>query len=492
MKIELLAEPELEFADANGHVDIRFGLANYGPLDAGADSAPAQIKVGLVGTTQTIEGARTWFERCRSGVAAKESRQPNLFPAFPGFNLETSFRSTLVFDASLEREIREREFVGLNGRGSVNDVVTAAVELFLLELTAVAEKGKADVFVCLPPLSLLDAVDAAAARSSSTDDEPDDDDQHETENEERRAVLDFHDLLKARAMPLRVPIQILLPATYDPSVKRRQKERPERARQLQDEATRAWNLHTALYYKAGGTPWRLPRISSELSTCFVGISFFNSIDRTSVSTSIAQVFNERGDGLIIRGGSAAISKDDRQPHLSEEASAHLLRDAIRRYRDEHRTLPARVSLQKTSNFTHEELAGFRGAIAELEIDSADFITVSRAGTRLFRHGGYPPLRGTFWRLDNRDNVLYTRGSIPFFSTYPGMYVPRPLGFRCFEAEQTSRFIATEILGLTKLNWNNTEFDQRDPITVRAAREVGRILKHLSDNDPIEGRYGYYM
>ena len=30
------------------------------------------------------------------------------------------------------------------------------------------------------------------------------------------------------------------------------------SRPLQDEATRAWNFHTALYYKAGGTPWRLP------------------------------------------------------------------------------------------------------------------------------------------------------------------------------------------------------------------------------------------
>jgi len=43
-------------------------------------------------------------------------------------------------------------------------------------------------------------------------------------------VLDFHGLLKARAMPLRAPIQNSLLATYDPSIKRRQKERLERAR----------------------------------------------------------------------------------------------------------------------------------------------------------------------------------------------------------------------------------------------------------------------
>jgi hypothetical protein len=32
-----------------------------------------------------------------------------------------------------------------------------------------------------------------------------------------------------------------------------------RTRSLQDETRRAWNFYTALYYKAFGRPWRLPR-----------------------------------------------------------------------------------------------------------------------------------------------------------------------------------------------------------------------------------------
>lgn len=47
---------------------------------------------------------------------------------------------------------------------------------------------------------------------------------------------------------------------------------------LQDEATRAWNLHIALYYKADGTPWRMPRRDSDLSTCYVGVSFYRTTD----------------------------------------------------------------------------------------------------------------------------------------------------------------------------------------------------------------------
>jgi hypothetical protein len=62
---------------------------------------------------------------------------------------------------------------------------------------------------------------------------------------------DLHHLLKARMMEFRIPIQLILPSTYDESKARKQKRAGTR-RPLQDEATRAWNIFSALYYKAGG------------------------------------------------------------------------------------------------------------------------------------------------------------------------------------------------------------------------------------------------
>ena len=35
------------------------------------------------------------------------------------------------------------------------------------------------------------------------------------------------------------------------------------------------------------------------------------------------------------------------------------------------------------------------------------------------------------------------------------------------------------LALTKVNWNTTQFDQKLPAPIKAAREVGRILKHIN-------------
>jgi hypothetical protein len=113
-------------------------------------------------------------------------------------------------------------------------------------------------------------------------------------------------------------------------------------------------------------------------------------------------------------------------------------------------------------------------------------------TRLYRIGAYPPLRGTLMRLDDREVVLYTRGSVEFFRTYPGMYVPRPLLLRCQEIGQSLGFLAEEILALSKMNWNNTQFDGCEPITVRAARYAGDILKYVPDGQAVAPRYSYYM
>jgi hypothetical protein len=80
-------------------------------------------------------------------------------------------------------------------------------------------------------------------------------------------------------------------------------------------------------------------------------------------------------------------------------------------------------LHETSPHNEAELDGFREALDANGVDSADFLSVGRSYTRLFRDGGYPTLRGTFLSLDRRTHALYTRGSVDFFATYPGMYVP---------------------------------------------------------------------
>lgn len=487
MKLTILDEPELEFAAGARHVDIRFGLMGAGPLDV-LNPRTRAISVGLVGTTQTVEGIGRWLDRCRDVILGKESPYHNLFPRFPGFRQDCAFRSSLLLEGRAQRTILQRELTKVTQAPMSNAMIEAAAELFLDDLRYVAEKARPDVLICAPPLEVMEAV---KGEPRATDGE-DDSGESAATRPDTPMEYDFHDLLKARAMTFHIPVQLVWPHTYDPSKRRRQKRHPNRMRANQDEATRAWNLHTALYYKAGGIPWRLVRDTTQLATCSVGISFYNSLERDRLLTSMAQVFNERGDGVVVRGGQAVISKVDRQPHLLAKDAEMLLTTALAVYRREHKHLPARLVLHKTSRYNEDERAGFLSAADTAGVEQVDFLSLDSSFIRLYREGSHPPLRGSLLSLDDRTHVLYTRGSVDFFSVYPGLYVPVPVLFRCEATEETPRFLAQELFSQTKMNWNSTQFDGRDPITTRAAQQVGAILRYVGATAPIEPGYCYYM
>lgn len=478
MKIDYLDEPDLEFGSGYRHIDIRHGLMNAGPLDI-LSPKPRSISVAIIGTNQTIEGLGRWLERCRNEVPAKASEYPRLFPRFPGFAPDVAFHSTLLLENRMQRPLSERSLSIAMASSRPATTVQSCVAMFLEELNYLAETHRPDVVICAPTNEMWESFHnkdiGTGFNAAQTD-----------------VAFDFHDLLKAKGMKEHVPLQLVWPYTYDPGKRRRQKRRTNLLRGQQDEATRAWNLHTALYYKAGGTPWRLIRDPTRLTTCFVGVAFFQSLAGDRLMTSLAQLFNERGEGVVVRGGTASVSKDDLQPHLDQEGAKQLLHDALTIYRREHKTVPARLVLHKTSKFSHAEMSGFREALLDWRIESADLLSISDSETKLFREQSHPPLRGTFLSLDARTHVFYTRGSVDFFQVYPGQYIPSPLLIRCEDTEQTPRFLAAEILELTKMNWNTTQFDGRDPITTRAAHHVGAILKYLEPTDVAEAAYAFYM
>jgi len=480
MKISFITEPKLAFGNGQ-HVDIRFGLMNHGPLDVLSNAAPKSIKLGIVGTTKTIEGVIGWLEKCKDGIEAKESNQPNLFPPFPGFGEDSCFNSQFIIEQNFQRVISNRNIDIITKAPTQNAVVSQAVEVFLSEIEYLVQNQPVEVIICAVPLELLIALETKRTKS---DDIKDDGPEYD---------IDFHHLLKAKAMKLRIPIQLIVPTTYDENAKIPRKLKKDSFRKVQDEATRAWNIHTALYYKAKGVPWRLLRDAKDITTCYVGISFYKTLDQQHILTSVAQIFNERGEGIIVRGGKVQLSKKDRQIHLNRDDAYDLLNLTLEKYRAEHMNMPGRVVLHKTSSYSTEEIDGFQSAVSDNRISFADLVNISEdSASRLFRYGNYPPLRGTFLSLSDSKHLLHTRGSVDFFSTYPGMYIPSPLLVETASIEQTPLYIASEILALTKMNWNNSQFDGALPITLRAARQVSKILKYVGDDEGIEPRYSFYM
>jgi hypothetical protein len=151
-----------------------------------------------------------------------------------------------------------------------------------------------------------------------------------------------------------------------------------------------------------------------------------------------------------------------------------------------------VVIHKTSRFTGDEIEGLEAAADADHIDMLELVTVGPSSSRFFtpRHG--PPFRGTHIVLDDRSQLLYTTGSIPFYETYPGPYMPAPLGIALDSAELAPRRHASELLSLTKLNWNHSRLDGRDPITTLTARAIGNILRHIALDAPIGKRYAFYV
>lgn len=484
MELKQLEEPELEF-NLGRHIDIRFGLANYGPPTVESNAVASEIRVGFVGTGKSISGITSWMETLSQGVKGKESRYRNYHPDFPGFQPEVSFRANWTTEERLQRSIPNSAIEDILQQGTVEDAIRKAVATFIAEIRSLCNTSTVQVIVCAPPIELFRLFDQEKS------DQPKESSISANDEDEREFLrLDFHDMLKAESLKVKTPIQFVRPSTYDPSIKETTKL--GRKREMQDMATRAWNFFTALYYKAGGTPWRLCRDAADFDCCYIGVSFYRSLDKKSVRTSVAQVFNERGDGMILRGAEADFCEDDRQHHLSSENMRALVLDALEHYDGEHHNSPARVVLHKTSGFNADELEGCKAALKEYRIRDYDLLVIRDSDLRLFRKGQLPPLRGTHLEIDERYFMLYTRGTVPFFQMYPGQYVPRSLEVEMVETHSSSSKLASEILALTKMNWNNTQFDSLYPITVRAARQVGDLLKYLPDKADITQRYAAYM
>lgn len=483
MNLRYIEEPSLQFG-ANQDICPKMGIMHYQPFDI-ANVRPEKIVVGIVGKSDSIEKICQWLETCKNEIPAKSAKKGkrqnlNLHPAFPGFNKSVAFQSQIVFDDTYLRKINNSEFESIHSANlSLEENIKRAAELYLAEVKYLTKNKKPDIILIALHEDLMQDI-RRADYVPQTDEEllpsaKDDEDDEDSEKEK-----DFRRYLKAKAMQFKVPIQIVRDRITNPSG------------DMQDPASIAWNLFTALYYKAGGTPWALIRKDMSETTCYAGVSFYKSRDRKTTQTSIAQIFNELGKGVILRGEEIARPKSDRTPHLSGLQAENLLSLSLKEYLDAVKQTPKRLVLHKTSNFNQEEIEGFKAAAKLFHISQVDLVSILDSSFRLYRQEGYPPLRGTNLSFTNKHHVLYTRGSVPFYETYPGMYIPAPLEVRLHAYDESPSVICDEILSLTKMNWNNTQFDRKYPITIECARNVGEILKYLDDGDAMELKYSFYM
>lgn len=479
MDFGFIKEPLLEFG-TDKHICPRMGIYQNDVFDSNFPSRKHQIFIGGVGTGDNLEALREHFEWLRSYIPAKEgNKQPGFFPPFPGFNEQNGFKISLDLHDLNCKKISPLEISEIADESySFNQRVDIAAQHYFDKIQYLAENRNVDVVVCVIPNSIIPFIESKEAIKLEEKLEYEEDYFPELE-------FDFRRLLKSKVMKLKVPIQLIREDTLTPFIKKKAK---------QDDATRAWNLSVALYYKAqqNTVPWRLPRDSQRPPTCYIGISFYRSRDKKTIHTSVAQVFDELGHGVILRGNEVELDKDDRIPHLKEHEAYDVLKNALSKYKVALEHSPSRVVIHKSSKFYKDEADGFQSALFDCQVTHFDLITIRDSPFRMFRNGDYPVARGAYLTFNSKHHLLYTKGSSFFYKTYAGPYIPQPIEIEIYENEESAKTILQEILALTKMNWNNTQHDGKYPITLACSRKVGEILKYLDDTKEPQMRYAYYM
>ena len=85
------------------------------------------------------------------------------------------------------------------------------------------------------------------------------------------------------------------------------------------------------------------------------------------------------------------------------------------------------------------------------------------------------MRGSAYIQDSRTAYLWTIGYIPRLQTYIGKEVPNPLFIELTRGSASIVRICSDVLALTKLNYNACIFGDGEPVTLKFADAVGEIL-----------------
>lgn len=504
-----LDEPTLEFRHGQQAVDPHRGLSLYGPYDA--DLSPTgPVTHGVVGTAEGIRrfadfaealahpiigGGLTDDERRDPGMERQRLKHEALWPGFPGFR--TAFASDWQRCPVTIGEIDVGAIDSALSNPDDHRRVREVVDLFLERIRIASEREQPPrVMLCVVPDRVWLHCRPHSRVAGDTGERPSSKQialrrshgdlfgGYDPEDYERST--DFRRQLKARALTYRMPVQIVLESTLSLD--------PGRSRTLTPLTDRAWNLATALYYKAGGRPWRLA--GARPGVCYIGMTFKRrhpDDDRNRTAACAAQMFLDTGDGIVFRGEAGPwYSPQTRDYTLGRAEARKLLQGVLDTYREQGGQPLTEVFLHAHSTIPRDDFAGFADACPPGTRIVG--IRVRRASdtARLYRPGRYPVLRGTTWIVNDRTAFLWTNGFKPHLLTYDGWMVPAPIRIDIQHGTADIRQVAADILGLTKLNYNACRAGDAMPVTVKFSDRVGEILVSNPTVTERQSHFRYYI
>lgn len=523
-EISLIKEPKVEFGEEFICDDPKMGISVGSFYSISNMSHKRQINISVISTEQLATESLKWIFNFENRIVANETilaenygivrdgeideefeeddfdftegnekesddkqenqEQSKVFnkkynPDFLGFNLDSSLNCMFQNNEANNRYVKQRDLNAILDDSQMKPLekLDAVVELFVVQFQDMIENKVSDIEVCYIVIPTRVFKQLHSIKYSKTH-------------------LNLRRKLKAKLIEIRdtVPTQIIMEATIKGTKK-----------SMQDLSMTAWNFCVASYYKAGCIPWALQ--IKDVDTCFIGISFNKVISagNNMLRSSVAQAFNREGQGLVFTWKNFLWDDEvnkTKSPHLEYKYAKELIQFVLSEYQKANKHTPARVVIHKTTDFwdwsdskEFNELGGLKDGITEKlgEDVKMDFVTIKTSPIKIFRNfGNYPVPRGTCMKIYENECVLYTTGYVPYFELYPGRHIPHPLHVKTFDSDSHLDKICSEIMALTKMNFNNCSYFDSLPITIRFSKKVGEILQYLPETTQPQNKYYYYM
>ena len=269
-----------------------------------------------------------------------------------------------------------------------------------------------------------------------------------------------------------------------------------------------WWLSLSFYVKSLRTPWILN--NQEKSTAYAGIGYSISKikEKTEIVIGCSHIYDSNGQGLKYK-----LSKIDNyvldnqnNPYLSFKDAFQFGVSIRELFYESLNRLPERVVIHKRTRFTENEINGIKASLNKAGIQKIDLVEISfepdarfvamSVYNRELQVDKFPISRGTCIVTNKHTALLWTHGIVPSIrhTNYKfylgGRSIPAPIKITKHYGESNIDLISTEILGLTKMNWNSLDLYSKLPSTIDSSNKIARIGKLLSR---FEGRtYDYRL
>lgn len=457
-----IAEPRLSFLPKSGRGSaldthpIR-GLMQNRPFDALLTDAgiATSIRAALIVPTRDGRRVREYLVKLQESVTPTQMDEDYL-PAFPGFSS--------AFKCGLEvTQPGGKGYVGLN---EPTDETTASARELGARITAAVSSLKASanpsvIFIFIPARwKALRAYDAEGEK------------------------FDLHDFVKASAIPQGVATQFLEEDTI---------MHPQQCRVR-------WWLSLATYAKAMRSPWALDSLDKD--SAYVGVGYSQRHRPGEVGNIIlgcSHLYSPNGLGLQFR-----LSKIEnpimirKNPFMSFDDARHLGEGIRELFFEANLRLPKRVVIHKQTQFLKEEREGLQAGLAgvdcvellQIHIDDTLRYLSSKTDQRgALQIDGYPIHRGTTIVVDDATALLWVHGVSTALRANRAYYqgkrrIPAPVVLTRHAGTSDLITLATEILALSKMNFNSFDLYGQLPATIETSRRVARIgalLDRYSDH-----------